>query len=269
MKKFMRLISLVLTLSITLNFAFQNVAAVEVYEELASTFVDGVEYKYKVGLTGVTITKADGTAELTVDSAGNGTAKLLENGERKEYAVKINDLSENKVDVALTDIASGETTNFDDKQALVEEEYNGQAVVVLVPVAGLAILVLVLAGVIVYILGVLFVDLAVVLDKIRNDMTYEYFPAERVGDGVFIDPNAIDFNTAVNRMENLSGSSDHNSIYTFLSYKAFEVTSVVALRLGRGVKGPEIHHNNTNSVSYYHYHTDPSNKSHAWFSFPM
>ena len=205
---------------------------------------------------GKLILDKDGVAEITV---------LDENNELNQYEAKIEDLSENNVNITVLDDDNEIVEEYDDEDDLLVDEYECQAAVTVGVISVTTLLQVLLAiTACIVIAGITYYAVSTVQAKIAQDKKKKqyYYPACLKGKDVYIAYNkSISSSAASNRIR--SGMS----IYTYTSSLARTAVS----NAGYGVIGPEIDSKKNMKkgyIYYKHYHTGNRNGAHAWYGVP-
>lgn len=102
-------------------------------EKENSVFIDGIEYTYYIDGDGnmeINATNDDSYGKLILDKDGVAEITVLdENNELNQYEAKIEDLSENNVNITVLDDDNEIVEEYDDEDDLLVDEYECQAAV--------------------------------------------------------------------------------------------------------------------------------------------
>ena len=221
-------------------------------------YVDGVKYIYEIYPNKVTI-QAEGH-DVYVEINNNGKTKIKGKDvkglkENETYELSIQNLTQELTDITVykDGIKVKQINNLAD---LEKDSYFGQAEVVLGGAIGLGLLVLIIAGVVIVVAGILYVLADAIADAIKKNFPNDYFAAQLITGQVGIDPSGISYAVAVTRI------SCGLSVYTSTSTKALNAV----LGTGLGATSAEIDANKYRGYTYYwHYHTAARNGAHAWY----
>lgn len=195
--------------------------------------------------TSLSVDLADGTGAATIVSEGLPTDESV-------LALEIHELTENLVDVTITDTVTGRS------QRVTSSDGQGAVVPLIlgIPLVISALEALIVASAVAIIAGVTYVALTKAIEAInKNGSSHQHFMAARVSGKPLMIGNGITFGSAVSRVKAKSDvwSRSQNGAMTVCQSASG----------GRKPIGPEIDKSGSYKVS--HYHTSPRNGAHCFY----
>lgn len=257
-----KIISSLLIFVMVFSIGTNQIFAAAFSNDKTIVYVDGIKFKITSEEDSTTVETVGlvNNSKMILDLEGNARVELVdENRNIKEYTLKINTLLEDAVDFTITD-NNGETKHYNDIEQLKNDEYEGQAAIV-IGIGGAtlgaflqALLYAIIGTTVVYIAGYACMELADAL-RTRKMSSTKYYRAFRSNSKVYVGKQTISRSAAVSRLRT------GQDTYTWSKSNAKSIASSV----GRGVKGPEIDSLRRKGVYYYHYHPKSGARFHSFY----
>jgi hypothetical protein len=195
--------------------------------------------------TALSVDLSDGTGSATIASESLPTDETV-------LAFEIHELTEDLVDVTITDTATGAS------QRVSSDTGEGAALPLIlgIPLVISALEALIVASAAVIIAGVTYVALTKAIEAInRNGSSFQHFMAARVSGKPLMIGNGITFSNAVSRVKAKSDvwSRSQNGAMTVCRSASGGMT----------LKAAEI--DKSGSYKVWHYHTNPKNGAHCFY----
>lgn len=268
--KVLAMILAMITLIVTENHLCTNVFALPNNSNLTTNivYVDGNAIKVSVNSRTGLITaeslsrKDDSCLEISMDGDAVTTVYDPEEDEYVNYALEINDLSQDEVDIEVIDDEGNIVDSYEEVDDLLEDTYEGQAAVTVltgITVGSLITAVLKVAACIA-VAGVVYYGAKAAVKTIQRTRSKQkyYYKAYIYNKNVFIAiRHSISKAAAINRLRK------RQNIYTYTSTLA----KSAVLGTGLGCTRKEIS-DLRGKIRFYHYHTANRNGSHAFFGLP-
>lgn len=264
------MVVVLLSTSVPLNIEASEVAFAEKGEFVDSVFVDGVEYEVQIDpVAGSLIVSGEtDTSEGNLILTNSGDAVIdidNENSIDETYFLKIENLSENSVDIEVYDEEGTLTEYYDEYSDLIEDAYDGQTVVEVSLMIGAAVLlyiatsyVIVKSGVVYCIADAFTKAVSKAETAVRKKSRNYYYPAilktinKRTY--VYVNPKGINVNRAAALVK--GGAS----IYSYTSAMARKVLTTAGYIpcSSKGVKNQSERHSSA-GYQFCHYHAGHTN----------
>lgn len=266
MIKFKKVIATILcATTVLLNMGVKGYAS-EIDQE--TVFVDGMEFKYYTTDNGSIIVESledNGKSRLEIGVDGEAVATVMnEDNEYEDYNLIINELTQEDVDIVVTDENDNVVEVYDEVEDIMGDEYVGQAAIVYgtgVLIGTLVTVVLAVTATIV-VGGLIYYAVSSVISKIQNDSAKQkYYYKAYIKDYVTY---IAFYSGTITQSQAASRIKSGQNVYTYTSSLA--KSAVVSAGLG-GATSSEIHLR-TGKFAFYHYHPYNRNGSHSLYGLP-
>ena len=264
--KLKKIVSLLTSASLAFTFAASTMANASEYTGNV-VYVEGHAFKVYTSFEGDTIVESlENETRLVMDEEGNADIVLEnKNGTIDNFDAEINDLSEDNVDIVITQLGDivDEITSYDD---LVEDSYEGQVAVAGVTITlGMVLEALAIAAITIVVAGVTCYAVSAIQDQIKKNKYLNFYAYLNWSHtDIFINPTSISDQTAI---DHLRVTGDSGGVYTYFKNNA----AYLAYNAGYGVDwcGPENHYKWWVPGCFYDHYHDTASGAHVWYGFPQ